>query len=102
MNKEIMPLICEALREVLLAQDPQAKVQNDFTADTVIYDHSGGLDSLGLLSLVVAVEKKIREKFHVPVTLVTQKALVEGKAFRNVGSLTFYVEELLKKKVGSQ
>ena len=57
---------------------------------------SEGLDSLGLVSFIVATEQRLEEEFGSPVSLFNEDELSpEGNAFRTIGTLTEYVVTLL-------
>ena len=60
-----------------------------------------GLDSLGLVNLIVLVEEKIQQGFGVGITLVDERAMSQSKSpFRTLGSLSELVEEQLKEHGG--
>ena len=64
--------------------------------DTPLWDRSSRLDSLGLVSLIVATEMSLEEEFGVPVNL-SEGALITHDAtpLRNIGALAQYVSTLL-------
>lgn len=99
MKDEATLLVCKAYREVLDLQDVNFEKPEKIDEDTPIYSSNGYLDSLGLVSLVVAVEENVREKFNVSITIATEKAMSRTKSpFRDVKSLSLYLKELLKMK----
>ena len=64
--------------------------------ETTLFGKHGGLDSLGLVNLVVAVEQKIEEEFGVPVSLADERAMSQEKSpFRTVDALVKYILLLL-------
>lgn len=64
--------------------------------DTPLWDKSSRLDSLGLVSFIVATEMSLEEEFGVPVNL-SEGALVahEATPLRTIGALAQYVSTML-------
>ncbi len=92
--KDIVELILTTIDEVneLLPADRQL----ERSVDTVVFGGDGKLDSLGLVTFIVAVEQKIAETFNVTVTLADEKAMSQRNSpFRNVGALAGYIKKLL-------
>jgi acyl carrier protein len=59
---------------------------------TPLYSHAGHLDSMGLVSLVVAVEQAIQATLRCRVTLANNRAMsAHGSPFATLGSFTDYV-----------
>ena len=68
--------------------------------NTALFGSDSKLDSLGLINLVVAVEQNIEDKFDVTITLADERAMSqETSPFKSVGTLTDYIEMLLKEKL---
>lgn len=68
--------------------------------NTVIYGDNSQLDSLSLVSLIVAVEQNIEDEFGISITLADERAMSrEISPFRSVRSLADYVETILKEKL---
>ncbi|MBX7247335.1 MAG: hypothetical protein K1X53_17715 [Candidatus Sumerlaeaceae bacterium] len=66
------------------------------SAETVLYGPGGNLDSLGLVTLVLSVEREVDDEFGTPVSLADEKAMSQKTSpFRNVGTLADYIEVLL-------
>jgi acyl carrier protein len=64
--------------------------------DVSLFGRDGNLDSLGLVTFLVAVEGRIEEETGRTVRLVSEKAMSRKHSpFRTVKSLAQYVEELL-------
>jgi acyl carrier protein len=64
-----------------------------------VYGDVGKLDSLGLVNLIVAVEKKIEDDFGILITLADDKAMSKKNSpFRTVGTLVNYISVLLEEK----
>ena len=71
-----------------------------FNENSVIYGDNSLLDSLALVSLIVAVEQNIEDKFDISITLADERAMsLENSPFRTVSSLADYIEALLKEKL---
>ena len=66
----------------------------------MIYGDNSQLDSLALVSLIVAVEQNIEDEFGISITLADERAMSqENSPFRSVRSLADYVEAILKEKL---
>ena len=56
----------------------------------------GALDSIGLVSLIVKIEEDIENKFDVPISLTSEKAMSRRTSpFAKVKYLIDYIEELI-------
>ncbi|MDM8549328.1 hypothetical protein QUF72_04585 [Desulfobacterales bacterium HSG2] len=57
----------------------------------------GVLTSIGLVTLIVAVEQAVEDAFETPVILANEKAMsMKNSPFRTIGSLADYIIALLK------
>lgn len=66
-------------------------------AGTVLFGPDGLFDSLGVVSLVLAVEEAVEERFDASITLADQRAMAESTSpFRTVGLLAEYTERLIR------
>ena len=64
-------------------------------ADTVIVGPGGSLDSLGIVTFVVALEERVGDELSRSVQLLDETALSDpGGPFHTVGSLADYVSAL--------
>src|SRR5690349_19590907 len=60
--------------------------------DTVLLGPQGAVDSLGLVRLVMTVERQVEDDFGVAVSLTDEKAMSQRNSpFRSVGALTDYI-----------
>lgn len=60
--------------------------------DTVLFGTGGGLDSLGLVTLIVNTEQQLGDDLGRPFTLVDERALSSRNSpFRTLGTLADYV-----------
>ena len=67
--------------------------------DSEIFGGRGNLDSLGLVQLIVNIEKHLLKSFSVSVILANDKALsMKNSPFRKISTLCEYIEELLNEK----
>jgi acyl carrier protein len=65
--------------------------------DTVLWGSDAGLDSLGLVNLIVAVEESIAEEFGTSISLLNHTFALEPEiSFLTVGSLRDYVVSLVE------
>ena len=63
--------------------------------DTVLFGNSSDLDSMGLVSLIVATEQQLRDRHGLDVTLADERAVSRNSSpFRTVASLADYILEL--------
>lgn len=68
-------------------------VQMESGAQAALYGRSGVLDSMALVSLVVALEQLIEEEYGTSVALADERAVSQSSSpFRTVGSLAAYAE----------
>lgn len=70
--------------------------------DTGLFGKRGILDSIGLVSLLIAVEQAVEDAFNVSITIVSEKAMSQERSpFRTVGSLVDWVEGLVLEAGGN-
>ena len=63
----------------------------------VLFGASGGLDSLGLVNLIVDVEQKIEDAFGVTINLADEKAISQKNSpFATIETLAAYISLLLE------
>ena len=89
-DTRIADLIARTLREL----DEQGVVDLDgepVEADTPLFGEAGLLDSVGLVSLVVAVEQALEDELGVSVALADERARSQRSSpYRTVSSLADY------------
>lgn len=96
-NKKIENLIFNAVEEIN-SQLPDEKQLNKSTK-TTLFGREGNLDSLELVNLVVTIEQNIEDIFDLNITIADERAMSQQHSpFRTIGSLTNYIEMLLKEK----
>jgi len=94
-NNNVLQLIYNSVDEI--NQELPADSQLEKAPDTILYGQSGKLDSLGLVSLIVAIEQNVEEVFTKTILLADEKAMSQERSpFRTIGSLRDYVVQLLE------
>ena len=67
--------------------------------DTILFGRSGKLDSLGLVSLIVAVEERVEEEYGVAISIADERAMSqENSPFKSIGTLADYISLLLEER----
>ncbi|MEA2019627.1 MAG: hypothetical protein U9N59_14395 [Campylobacterota bacterium] len=95
MQEKIEKAIVEALEE--LNEELENENLNNPTSETKLYGGSGALDSLALVSFITDLEERISDEFDKDIILADEKAMSQRTSpFRNVESLTSYIQKLLK------
>lgn len=94
MHDQMVKLIIDTARE--LGED-ELSVSGDLNADTRLFGENGALDSMGLVTLIVAVEQAIEDDFDASVALADEKALSRGRSpYRSVTTLAEYAVEQIQ------
>lgn len=89
----ITDLIWNAIDDVNALLPEDARIAR--SEDAVLLG-AGGLDSFGLVNLVVALEQQIEDEYGVTLTLADERAMSHRRSpFRSVNTLRDYVAELL-------
>lgn len=93
MKNRIETIIIEALNEI--NEELENENLNNPTSETKLY--GGGLDSLALVSLITDLEERISDEFEKDIVLADEKAMSQkASPFRNVETLTNYIQKLLE------
>lgn len=93
MKEKLVEIIIEETN--LLLDEPI----DDLNEDGCLFGEGGVLDSMGLVSMIVAVEQNVEELCDKQITIVSAKAMsLKNSPFRTVGSLAEYVEQLIKEE----
>ena len=94
MKRELEFVIIDALKEVV--DNEQAERPEEPGVNTPLIGRNGILDSLGLVSLVVAVEQAIEDRYGIALSLADEKALSQTHSpYRTVASLAAYAEAIM-------
>jgi acyl carrier protein len=93
-SKEVIDLIISTAGE--LGEDEIGSA-GDLDADTVLFGRNGVLDSMGLVTLVIAVEQAIEDHYGRSIGLADEKAMSQTTSpYRTVRTLAEYASSLLK------
>lgn len=96
-NDKILKLIFKGIDSVNDIRPKEARI--DKQPDAALMGESGGLDSLGMVNLIVAIEQQIEEHFHISLDLVDDEAMsMKDNPFATVESLANYIAHLLERK----
>ena len=94
-NSRVQKAIFNAIED--LNQQSPENMQLAKSIDTVLFGRSGKLDSLGLVTLIVAIEEKIQDEFGLAVTIADEKAFSQKNSpFLTVGALAQYISTLIE------
>lgn len=67
----------------------------EITEETRLLGQGTGLDSLGLVTLIVDLEQQLDDEYDVDIVLASEKAMSQKNSpFRSVGTLTDYIWKL--------
>ena len=91
MKEKLINIIIEETN--LLLDEPI----DDLNENSYLFGEEGILDSMELVSMIVAVEQIVEDIFDKQITIVNAKAMsLKNSPFRTVASLADYVEQLVK------
>ena len=91
----MIDLIYEAIDELNETLDEPIEKSDS----TQLFGSGSKLDSMGLVSLIVTVERLIDEKYGRTIALASEKAFSRSSSpFRTTASIAKYVEELLSEE----
>jgi acyl carrier protein len=94
MIDELTSMIVTTTRE--LSAEQGIEIAPTLNADTRLFGEGGLLDSMALVSLVIAVEQAVEEKYGTPVALADEKALSQRSSpYRTIGTLAAYAAQEL-------
>jgi acyl carrier protein len=95
MQHDLVALIVKTLQELNAQQEKKAPIE--LGSETPLFGRSGILDSVGLVTLVVAVEQAIEDELGVSVSLADEKAMSQRSSpYRSIGALAEYAGRLLQ------
>jgi D-alanine--poly(phosphoribitol) ligase subunit 2 len=93
-NEKVMTAIFNAIDEVNQIAEPEQILKK--AQETVLFGEGSQLDSLGLVSLIVATEQQVQEAFGKSIVLADERAMSQKRSpFRTVSSLSEYIGTLL-------
>jgi D-alanine--poly(phosphoribitol) ligase subunit 2 len=97
MKEKILKAVYDAIDQVNEQNAGERHVPK--SPETALFGKGSALDSLGLVSLVVATEEKVEQAFGEMITLADDRALsAEVSPFTTVSTLVDYVEQLLRER----
>lgn len=95
MQSKIENIILTTLKD--LNDELSSEELENPTKDTKLFGGNGVLDSLSLVLFITDLEEKISEEFDKEIVLADEKAMSQRTSpFRNVQSLTAYIQNLLE------
>jgi acyl carrier protein len=78
-------------------QSLKHKIDVHKNLDAGLYGPEGVLDSISLVSFVIAVEQAIQDQCGIPVSLSDENALSQKRSpFQTMGTLLDYIEERIR------
>ncbi len=81
-------------------EDLEYKIALEKGQEAPLFGRKGVLDSLGLVSFVIAVEQALEDEIGVGLVLADEKAVSQRNSpFRTIGTLTDYVFSLMRETV---
>ncbi len=93
-KKRILRAIYGALDDINRRLPAEQQVEKK--PEAALFGPKGRLDSLGLVTLMAAVEEKVEEEFAAVITLASENAVSKNNnPFETVTSLTDYIASLL-------
>lgn len=100
MRSKIFNIVINAIHSInpLL----EVKIPTEKGYECELYGASGVIDSLSLVSLIVAIEEGIENEFNVSVILADEKAMSQKRSpFSSVRTLVDYIQSLMSKEVAN-
>lgn len=96
MQQEIIDLIIETANGL---GEEEIGYSAQMNGDTVLFGKEGALDSMGLVTLVIAVEQAIEDKYDQSVSLADEKAMSQERSpYRSVASLAEYAASQIEER----
>jgi len=90
MKQKIIDIILHEVSELNEQLDNKVAIENGENAG--LYGLTGVLDSLGLVTLIVAVEQGIEDELGLVVSLADERAMSQKNSpFRTIGTLADYI-----------
>ena len=97
MDNHIIRFIYDAIDEINSQRPKGEKLKK--VQETSLFGDASGLDSLGLVNLIVAVEDRINEKFELNIVLADENAMAaEHSPFQTVATLAAFIQARLKEE----
>jgi acyl carrier protein len=94
MKDQVVGLILACLHDVRAVLK---QTDADASGNTALFGPASSLDSMSLLTLVVAVEESVNREFGASITLSDERALMQDEnPFRTVNTLASYICTLME------
>ncbi len=98
-QEQVKTIVFHAVDEI--NQDLKDNAKLNKSLDTILFGQGAKIDSMALVSLIVAVEEGISDEFGVAVTLANEKALsMAHSPFKSLGSMIDYVFDIVSETDG--
>jgi acyl carrier protein len=97
LDTEIVSIVIETMQRI--REDQNLNSSGPIAAATRLFGSGGTFDSLALVTLVVEVERRLKSRFGVAVSLADDRAMSrESSPFLTVGSFARYAAELVEEQ----
>ncbi len=94
MKDRILKIIEVVVKEY--SEQTQNKLIANPDIDTTLFGQKAAVDSIGLVTIIVATEQKIEEEFGNAITLADERAMSQKNSpFLTIGTLAGYINDLL-------
>lgn len=94
MNPKIDEIVSRCMRD--MAERYSLNLNGGVSRETLLFGESGLLDSVGLVSLIVAIEQEIENDLGVSIVLADERAMSQKNSpFRSIGALADYAATLV-------
>lgn len=98
MRQKIVDVIIHEANELNEQLDKKIAIESGENAG--LYGLTGVLDSLGLVTLIVAVEQAVEDELGVSISLADEKAMSQKNSpFKTIGTLADYIVKLVEEEV---
>ena len=88
----MLAIVLEALAELNSQRSPDEQISDAHGAP--LFGAEAKLDSLGLVTLLLEIEDRVRTRFDVAITLADERAMSETRSpFRTIAALVEYVDK---------
>ena len=95
MGKDLVTLITKCIQNLPHENGEENFI--DLTANSALFGKDGIVDSIGLVSLVVAVEQEIENVYGVSISLADERAMSQKSSpYQTINSLAEYAERLIQ------
>lgn len=99
MTTDFSQLVIRLATEII--EEHGLELDGPLSGETQLFGKGGALDSMALVSLVIAIEQAIAEEYGATLALADERAMSRSHSpFRTVGSLAAYAGELYDEEAG--